>query len=106
MKFKIFELQRDNGDIDLFFCDLTEKHDFEIVLEQFLKIEGVKIIRKTEDKSTKACLLSNGKFDFILVYSSDSFVWNYVYSVEKENYELLKQLYLNFAEFIPIDKKP
>jgi hypothetical protein len=44
-------------------------------------------------------LVSYDGFEFVLVYSSDTFVWNYVYVIRKENHILLKKLCMNFAEF-------
>ena len=100
MKLKITEVVLDNGDIELIFDGLIRRDDFKLILDKFTQINGVKIIKETEDESSKACLLSYDDFEFILVYSSDSFVWNYVYAVKKENHKLLRILCENFAEFI------
>jgi hypothetical protein len=100
MKLKIVEVLLDNGDIELIFDGLMQKDDFSLILDKFTAIEGVKVIKETEDESGKACLLSNGEFEFVLVYSSDSFVWNYAYAVKKENHKLLRNLCESFAEFI------
>lgn len=100
MKLKISEVFLDNGDIDLIFDGLTQKKDFDLILDKFIEIKGIKIIKETEDESGKACLLSNGKFEFVLVYNPDSFVWNYVYAIKRENHKLLKDLCRSFAEFI------
>jgi len=97
MKLKIAEVLLNNGDVELIFDGLIKKEDFNLILEKFTAIEGVKVIRQTEDESNKACLLSNGEFEFVLVYSSDSFVWNYVYAVKKENHNLLRDLCEKFA---------
>lgn len=78
MKLKIAEVLLDNGDLELIFDGLMQRSDFNLILDKFTEIEGVKIIKETEDETTKACLLSTGEFKFVLVYSSDSFVWNYV----------------------------
>ncbi len=37
---------------------------------------------------------------FVLVYNSDSFVWNYAYAVKPENHKLLRDLCRGFAEFV------
>jgi hypothetical protein len=100
MKLKIAEVTLDNGDIELIFDGLIQKDDFKLILDKFMENKDVKIIKETEDEFGKACLLSNGDFDFALVYSSDSFVWNYVYAVKKENHKLLRKLCENFAEII------
>ncbi len=100
MKFKIAEVLLDSGNIELIFDGLMQRADFNLIQDKFTEIKGVRIIKQTEDETSKACLLSNGEFDFVLVYSSDSFVWNYVYAVKRENHELLKDLCKNFAEFI------
>ena len=100
MKLKISEVMLNNEDVELIFDGLMKKEDFNLILDNFIEIEGVKIIRQTEDESNKACLLSNGKFEFVLVYSSDSFVWNYVYAVKKENHNLLKALCEKFATIV------
>ena len=100
MKLKIAEVLLDNGDVELIFDELIQRDDFKLILDKFTEIEGVKIIKETEEESSKACLLSNGEFEFVLVYSSDSFVWNYVYATKNENHELLINLCKNFAEFI------
>jgi hypothetical protein len=100
MKLKIAEVSLDNGDIELIFDGLIQRSDFNLILNKFIAIEGVRIIKETEDETSKACLLSNGEFDFVLVYNSDSFVWNYVYAVKPENHKLLKDLCGNFAEFV------
>ncbi|HBF38583.1 MAG TPA: hypothetical protein DDW50_14850 [Firmicutes bacterium] len=100
MELKISEAFLDNGDIDLIFDGLTYKEDFNLILDKFMEIKGVRIINETVDEFSKACLLSNDKFEFVLAYSSDSFVWNYVYAIKRENHQLLKDLCRNFAEFI------
>ncbi|AIF51842.1 hypothetical protein [Pelosinus sp. UFO1] len=100
MKLKIAEVSLDNGNVELIFDGLMQKEDFNLILEKFAKIKGVKVVKETEDELGKACLLSYGEFEFVLVYSSDSFVWNYVYAVKKENHKLLKKLCENFAEII------
>ena len=97
MQIKIAEVILDNGDVELIFDGLMQKADFDLILNKFTGIEGVKIIRQTEDESSRACLLNNGKFEFVLAYSSDSFVWNYVYAVKRENHNLLKSLCEKFA---------
>lgn len=100
MKIKIAEVLLDNGDVELIFDGLIQRADFQLILDKFIEIKGVRIIKETEDETSKACLLSNGEFEFILVYSSDSFVWNYAYAVKKENHKLLKDLCSSFAEFV------
>lgn len=100
MKIKIAEVVLGNGDAELIFDELMQKQDFNFILDQFTKIEGVKVIKQTEDESSRACLLTNGEFEFVLAYSSDSFVWNYVYAVKKENHKLLKTLCEKFAEIV------
>lgn len=100
MKLKMAEVLLDNGDVELIFDGLIQKDDFKLILGRLTEIKDVKIIKETEDESSKACLLSNGEFEFVLVYSSDSFVWNYIYAVKKENHELLRNLCKKFAEFI------
>jgi len=100
MKLKIAEVLLDNGDFELIFDGLRLRDDFQLILDKFTEINGVKIIKETEDESSKACLLSNDEFEFVLVYSSDSFVWNYVYAVKKEDHKLLRILCENFADFI------
>lgn len=97
MKLKIAEVALNNGDVELIFDGLIKKEDFNLILEKFTAIEGVKVIMQTEDDSNKACLLSNGEFEFVLVYSSDSFVWNYVYAIKKEKHNLLRELCEEFA---------
>jgi hypothetical protein len=100
MKLKIAEVLLDNGDVELIFDGLMQRDDFKLILDKFTEIKGVRIIKETEDETSKACLLSNGEFEFVLVYSSDSFVWNYVYAVKQDNHKLLKEFCKNFAEFI------
>lgn len=100
MKIKIAEVFLDNGDIDLIFDGLTERNDFKLIFDKFLENPEVKLIKKREDEYRIACLLGTNEFEFVLVYDSDSFVWNYVYSVKKENHELLKDLCRSIAEFI------
>lgn len=100
MKIKVKEVFLDNEDIEIIFDELIKRADFKIILTKFTEIEGVKIIKETENESGKACLLSNGKFEFILVYSSDSFVWNYTYATKVENHILLKNLCSSFCEFV------
>ena len=100
MKLKIAEVLLDNGDVELVFDGLMQKSDFNLILDKFTAIEGVSIIKETEDETSKACLLSNGEFEFVLVYSSDSFVWNYVYAVKPEDHKLLKELCSGFAQLV------
>jgi len=100
MKLKMAEVLLDNGDVELIFDGLIKRDDFNLILNKFTEIDGVKVIKEIEDDSRKACLLSNGEFEFVLVYSSDSFVWNYVYAVKKENHRLLRNLCENFAEIV------
>ena len=100
MKLKIAEVLHENGDIELIFDGLMQRSDFNLVLGKFTIIKGVRIVTETEDENSKACLLSNGEFEFVLAYSSDIFVWNYVYSVKPENHKLLKDLCSSFAEFV------
>lgn len=100
MKLKITEVLLDNGDLELIFDGLMQRSDFNLILDKFTEIDGVRIIKETQDETSKACLLSNGEFEFVLVYSSDSFVWNYAYAVKPENHKLLKDLCSSFAEFV------
>jgi hypothetical protein len=99
MKLKISEILLCNGEVEIFFDELTQRDDFKLILDKFSEIEGVKIIKETQDEFSKACLFSYDGFEFVLVYSSDTFVWNYVYAIRKENHILLKNLCMNFAEF-------
>lgn len=100
MKLKIAEVLLDNGDVELIFDGLVQREDFKLILNKFTEIKGIRIVKETEDESSKACLLSNGEFEFVLVYSSNSFVWNYTYAVKRENHKLLKDLCARFSEFI------
>ncbi len=100
MRLKIAEVLLDNGDAEIIFDRLMQRSDFNLILDKFTTIEGVRIIKQAEDETSKACLLSNGEFEFVLVYSSDSFVWNYAYAVKPENHNLLKDLCSKFAEFV------
>lgn len=100
MKLKIAEVLLDNGDVELIFDGLIQRADFKLILDKFTEIKEVRIIKETEDETSKACLLSNGEFEFVLVYNSDSFVWNYVYAVKPENHKLLRDLCRGFAEFV------
>lgn len=100
MRIKIAEVILDNGDKELIFDGLMNKDDFDLILDEFLKISDVKVIKQTKDDLSKACLMNNGVFEFVLVYSSDSFVWNYAYAVDSKNHELLKDLCSSFAELI------
>ncbi len=100
MKLKIAEVILDNGDIDLIFDGLIKREDFELILNKFLEIKEVRLVKETEDESKKACLLETDNFQFVLVYDSDSFVWNYMYAVKRENHGLLKELCRRIAEFI------
>jgi len=88
-----------NGDI-LIFDELTEREDFKIIVNKFLEIKEVRLVKETEDEYRKACLLETDHFQFVLVYDSDLFVWNYMYAVKKENHGLLKELCRRVAEFI------
>ena len=97
---KIAEVILDNGDAELIFDGLMQKRDFKLILDKFTELKEVKVIKQTEDELSKACLLTNGEFEFVLVYSSDSFVWNYAYAVKKENHKLLKALCEKFAEVV------
>ncbi len=100
MKLKIAEVLLDNGDVELIFDGLIQRADFKLILDRFTEIKGVSIIKETEDETSKACLLSNGEFEFVIVYNSDSFVWNYAYAVKPENHKLLRDLCMVFAEFV------
>ena len=100
MKLKIAEVFLDNGDIDLIFNELTNREDFELILNEFLKINEVRLLKRTENESKKACLLETDNFQFVLVYDSDIFVWNYMYAIKRENHDLLKKLCQEIAEFI------
>lgn len=100
MKLRVAEVVLDNGDIDLIFDGLTKRDDFDLILNKFMEIEEVRLVKKTEDESKKACLLETDRFQFVLVYDSDSFVWNYMYAVKRQNHEMLKELCWRVAEFI------
>lgn len=97
---KIAEVILNNGEAELIFDGLMKKEDFKLILDQFIGFKEIKVIEQTEDELGKACLLTNGEFEFVLVYSSDSFVWNYAYAVKKENHKLLKALCAKFAEVV------
>lgn len=96
---KIAEVILPDGDI-LIFDELTERKDFKLILNEFLEIKEVRLVKETEDEYKKACLLETDNFQFVLVYDSDLFVWNYMYAVKKENHGLLKELCRRVAEFI------
>lgn len=100
MRLKVAEVLLDNGDVEIIFDGLMQRSDFNLILGKFTAIEGVRVIKETENETSKACLLYNGEFEFVLVYNSDSFVWNYAYAVKPENHRLLKALCSNFAEFV------
>lgn len=100
MKLKISEVILDNGDTDLIFDQLTKRKDFKLILDKLLEIKEVRLVKETEDESKKACLLETDNFQFVLVYDSDIFVWNYMYAVNRENHGLLKELCRSVAEFI------
>ncbi len=100
MNLKIAEVFLENGDIDLIFDGLTKREDFQLILNKFLEINGVRVVKESEDKFTKACLLSTNQFEFVLVYDSASFVWNYAYAVKRTDHELLKALSQIVGEII------
>jgi hypothetical protein len=100
MKLKVAEARLANGDVELIFDECMYKSDYYMIQDKFKAIEGVRIVREFEDIDTTACLLTNGDFEFVLVYSSDMFVWNYVYAVKKENHTKLRDLCSNFAKFV------
>lgn len=100
MILKVAEVLLDNGDAELIFDELINREDFDLILSKFKDINGVKVLKKTEDETNKACLLSNGVFEFVLAYSTDSFLWNYAYAVKRENHGQLKDLCKKLGEFV------
>jgi len=100
MKLKVKEVFFNNGDVDIIIDGLIEREHFKIILDKFLDVPGVKLLKESSDEFRIACLFATDEFEFVLVYDSDCFVWNYFYSVKRDNHVLLKDLCTSIVEFV------